>query len=117
MSERLGALYHWSPVSRRKQILRKGLRPFQRATVSTGDDGFRQPHVCLGTTPSAAWAVSGDMGWTKHIVEWDLWQVRLAETDEVHFMSIWGDQIEEVQVRNRILKSQIWMVGTRTRGE
>lgn len=113
MTERLGALYHWSPVARRKQILRTGLLPRRLPTVSTNNEGFRQPHVCLSPTPSMAWSLSGHF--VKVIPEWDLWQVRLDDTDEVIIRPQWGAEIEEVQVRNRIPKSRLWHVGTRTR--
>lgn len=113
MTEQLGALYHWSPVERRQQIIRYGLRPLQRGTVTSGE--FRQPHVCLSPTPSSAWSLSGGMGWMAHVPEWDLWQVRLDAGDEVVIRPQWGAVIDEVQVRNRIPKSRIWHVGTRTR--
>lgn len=115
MSEQLGALYHWSPLDRRKRILRYGLLPLQKVTVTSGDEDFRQPYVCLSPTPSCAWSLSGGMCWTNHILEWDLWQVRLDPSDEVVIRPSWGTLIEEVQVRNRIPKFRIWHVGTRTR--
>ena len=115
MAEQLGALYHWAPASRRKQINRRGLVPGQRPTVSSGDDGFRQPHVCLSPTPSLAWSLSGGMPWTADVLEWDLWQVRLEPDDDVQIRGQWGAVIEEVQVRNRIPKSRLWLVGSRGR--
>ena len=115
MSERLGALYHWSPVERRKAIFRYGLRPNQRVTVTTDDGEFRQPHVCLSPTPFMAWGLSGGMSWMTHVADWDLWQVSLEADAEVHVRPFWGTTIEEVQVRSRIPKSCLWHVGTRTR--
>lgn len=115
MTEQLGALYHWSPAERRKAITRYGLRPKMRVSVTSGDDGFRQPHVCLSPTPSLAWSLSGGLSWMAHHPEWDLWQVRLDADDAVFIRPQWGTVIEEVQVRNRIPKSRIWHVGTRTR--
>lgn len=108
--ERLGALYHWSPQDRRKQIQRHGLRPRMRPTVTSNT--FRQPHVCLGPTPAMAWALSGGMPWAPRGL-WDLWQVRLAEDDPVRVRPLHGTIVEEVQVLRRIPKRQLWWVGSR----
>ena len=110
--ESLGTLYHWSPASRRNVISRTGLQPRKRPTVTSG--GFRQPHVCLSPTPSMAWSLSGARAWVKDIDEWDLWAVRLTADDEVVIRPSYGNLIEEVHVRNRIPKRQIWYVGTRS---
>lgn len=104
----LPALYHWSPTSRRVDILKFGLMPNQINVVSTGS----QPHICLSTTPSMSWALSGGTGWTQ-IEEWDLWQVRLSEDDEVHIRPEFGNVVKEITVRNVIPPDRIWFVGNR----
>lgn len=45
---------------------------------------------------------------------WDLWQVRLADEDEVHILPEWGRWLREVRVANRIPKRRLWWVGERT---
>lgn len=110
----LPALYHWSPAERRRGIQANGLQPYSPATVSTHEQNLGWPYVCLSPTPSGAWGLSGDMGWTSEIEEWDLWQVRLNEHDEVHVRSEWGNHIREIRVRNTITPDRCWWVATRT---
>lgn len=116
MSLVLPVLFHWSPVERRKQIIRHGLKP----TCADGRlDGEGDEHaeiiraVCLGTSPSHAWWLSGDVVADPGSV-WDLWQVPLDEHDEVHPLPFFGHRLQEVRVRNRIPKRRIWLVGQRT---
>lgn len=108
MAEQLGALYHWSPRDRRKQIVRHGLRPSCPPTTCT------EPYdaVCLSPTPSMAWALSGQTRWTD-VEHWDLWQVRLADTDTVDIRGMYGNTIEEIRVHNRIPKARLWWIGER----
>jgi hypothetical protein len=119
-------LYHWSPIKYHDSIQKRGLRPTTPTTVSMRpvpenvghymeeDQEFSMKAVCLGTSPSTAWALSG--AWSAEIGEtWDLWQVRVMSTDEVHIRTEWGVQLNEVRVVNAIPRSQIWYVGSRTR--
>ena len=53
MSVPLGALYHWSPVRFRTDILRNGLVVMRPRQDDPGYQGF--PWICFGTTPSSAW--------------------------------------------------------------
>lgn len=110
MSEQLGALFHWSPVSRREAILREGLRPFCEPTVASGP----QPYISLGPTPSAAWGLSGDMDWMADEDQWDLWQVRLRDGDDVRARLDFAPRIVEIKVHTVIPPDRLWWVGQRT---
>lgn len=111
----LGPLFHWSPEGRRAAIRAEGLQPFSHPTLHCEDDrgpvGF--PYVCLGTNPSSAWRLSGDMGWATEVEAWDLWQIDLAESDEVHVMPEFGARIKEIRIRNAIAADRCWWVASR----
>lgn len=109
MLERLGSLYHWSPLDRRAEILRDGLVPGSRATMVGSEIGY----VCLGTSPRGAWMLSGDLEWAEGTDDWDLWQVSLADTDEVRVRPNYGARIDEVKVHNLIPADRVWWTGTR----
>lgn len=109
MNLELGQLFHWSPRDRRETILREGLRPFSGPTC--GADPL--PYVCLGSTPRGAWALSGDTDWGHEQEDWDLWQVTLADTDEVRVRAEYGPRIWEVKVHNVIPPDRMWWVGER----
>lgn len=109
MSEQLGAMYHWSPRDRRAAILRDGLQPASRSSVASGEQGC----ISLGPTPSKAWAYSGDMGWTGEVDDWDLWQVRLIDTDHANVRTDFGPVIVEVKVYNAIAAERCWWIGER----
>lgn len=75
--------------------------------------GYAFDHICLSPTPSSAWGLSGDMDWATESEEWDLWQVRLAEGDEVHYRSDFGPVLREVRVKTPIPPDRVWYVATR----
>lgn len=111
----VGPIFHWSPRDRRPGILRRGLLPLQRATCTSDPDAdeFRQPMVCLSSSPHTAWRYSGGIfGRTGQT--WDLWQVRLVDDDALHTVPCWGSRVDEFRVANRIPKSRLWWVGERT---
>lgn len=110
LAETVPALFHWSPRDRKAGIIRRGLVPAMAPCLSSE----RQDLVCLSPTPSCAWSLSGAIRAEKG-EPWDLWQVRLADTDEVHVLPFWGGVLREVRVANRIPKSRVWWVGERTR--
>jgi hypothetical protein len=112
VTEVLEALYHWSPVERRKEIRKHGLVPFSRPVTHSSDD-LCFPYVSLSPTPSAAWSLSAAI--VEEIDDWDLWMVRLRSTDEVHIRPLFGTIIEEVKVHNTISSERIWWAGTRSR--
>lgn len=120
MSSHLGPMYHWSPRSRLKGIKRLGLVPGKRnvngPTFHDPDDPsrgeFTQPGVCLSPDPATAWAYSHGC-WRSNGI-FDLWQLSLATSDEVHVLSQWGSRILEVRVHNRIPKGRLVWVGERT---
>lgn len=113
----LPALFHWSPADRRESIQREGLRPYCPAVISTCVDGngrdLSWPYLCFSPTPSSAWGLSGDMHWATEIEQWDLWQVRLADGDEVHVRSDFGPVIREVRVYGSIPPDRCWWVAMR----
>ena len=124
----LGPLYHWSPRDRLPSIKRLGLVPGRRnvrgpvfhgtpdnansANEDLGAGEFTQAGVCFSLDPATAWAYS-------HAVfnvpgTYDLWQVWLESSDEVHVLPMWGDRIVEVSVRNRVRKARLHWIGERT---
>lgn len=112
----LPAMFHWSPRERREAIQREGLVPYSDPTIHTGDEEGKKlafPYLCLSPTPSAAWGLSGDMEWASEIEEWDLWQVRLQEGDEITIRGDFVPRISEVRVKNAIAAERVWYVATR----
>jgi hypothetical protein len=109
MLVRLDVLYHWSPVERRADVAAQGLRPGCAPNVA----GYPLGYVCLGSTPSSAWALSGAMEWTSEIDEWDLWQVRLVDGDDIRVRPDFLPAIREVKVYGPIPADRVWHVGTR----
>lgn len=94
-------LFHWSPACRRKSILRTGLCPGKISRCGQ----WKPWYVCLSSSPSLAWALSGDMD-ERH-GEWDLWMV-------------WSNNVtgifrreNEFRTKDRIRKKLIWYVGSR----
>lgn len=108
-------LYHWSPVARRKQINRYGLRPHMRPAVSVVE-GYKAPYVCFADSPSWAWALSGAMNWPPK-GEWDLWMVYLDRLTDpiVHATPDRKSGLYEVRTEHRVFKRDIWYVGHRTK--
>ena len=125
MSLVLPPLYHWSLSDNRESIRRHGLKPTCPTATTVGppivgttsvrhvDHEATKKAVCLGTTPSHAWHLSGNL-FGDNGTEWDLWQVVLGEDDEVYPLSFQGYRLSEIRVVNRIPKSQVWYVGSRT---
>lgn len=108
-------LFHWSPASRRKQIVRYGLRPFSRLTVSAGEDvKWAAPYVCFADSPAWAWALSGGMRWTPS-GQWDLWQTSLDRLTAATIVPAdWRPSgIYEVRNEARVYKRDLWLVGHR----
>lgn len=110
-------LYHWSPSERRGTIRRDGLRPYSRCTVSCGYHGespVTYGYVCLSPDPTTAWELSGDLHWVTEYEEWDLWQARLVDGDEIHFGANFEPFLREVRVCTPIPADRVWYVGTRS---
>ena len=110
---RLGPLYHWSPADRHDSIRRDGLVPHSPNVVCSQP----YPFVCLGPDPAAAWALSGavaaDINGYVSPGGWDLWQVDLADSDEVHPRAQFGPVMAEFQVRNRIPPARVFYLARR----
>jgi len=120
-------LFHWSPATNRKQIVRYGLRPGRRpVTHSTATDrlladfsepteqGWRAPYTCFADSPSWAWALSGDQrsappGW------WDCWQTELDRLESPIILPSTdrATGIHEVRTEHRLFKRGLWLVGSR----
>lgn len=129
MSLPLPCLYHWSPRDRRRSIIRHGLKPTTPTLVEVFGAEPTGPRkllpsqgvetiqaVCLGTSPSHAWSLCGAL-WGQQDETWDLWQVNLDDTDTTHVLGCDGHRLGEIRVANRIPKSRVWHVGTRTVGK
>lgn len=129
MSLGLPPLYHWSRAAARPAITKRGLKPTcetavwvrpYRPGVVVGHHRADLPEdtiltVCLGTSPLTAWALSGALSGERG-EEWDLWEVEISADDEVHYRPHIGTLLDEVRVANRIPKSRVWRVGSRTIG-
>lgn len=112
---KLEPLFHWSPMARREQIMREGLRPYT-ATMFHHSDAMRYPYICLGGSPSQAWLYSG--GAHETLVDehgpFDLWEVRLPERAEVELRPQWGAEVQEVRVRTAIPANYVWWIASRS---
>lgn len=115
----ISPLYHWSPRDRLASINKYGLLPRKRNVrgpiyhneEDESEGEFLQTGICFSPTPATAWNYS-------HRVfnvpgTYDLWEVALAPEDEVRILPMWGDNIVEVRVFNRIKKSRLTWVGER----
>ncbi|WP_032376707.1 hypothetical protein [Rhodococcoides fascians] len=109
-------LFHWSPTSRRKGIIRSGLLPEAKNSDGGEYGGITdgRPMNCMSGDPATAWRY---LPHTKEQIaehaSWDLWQVHLAESDEVHVLPVWGRHLHEIRVANRIPKSRLTLLATR----
>jgi hypothetical protein len=125
----LPVLFHWSPREMRDGIKRRGLKPTCPTSLTysaevipgtangrwlEGEDASARM-VCLGTSPSHAWSLSGAIFAERGDV-FDLWQVTLDDEDEVHPLCFFGYKLDEIRVRNRIPKRRVWWVAERTVG-
>lgn len=102
-------LFHWSPRSRRKQILRYGLRP----NMWSRDRLWKPPYVCFAEDPMWAWALSGSFYPSSGT--WDLWQTWLHCLEEIEFLesSVDHRDFHEVRAHARLHKSQLIWVAER----
>ena len=96
-------VYHWSPRSRRKSILKYGLVP---GSISRCGQ-WRSKYICFSDSPSAAWGLSGALDGPQ---EWDMWMawsrdIKLNQTS-------WHKN--EFRAYHRVYKRQIWYVGSRS---
>jgi hypothetical protein len=102
-------LFHWSPKSRRKQILRYGLCPNKLSR----DKLWKTPFVCFAPSPSLAWGLSGALSRKNN--EWDLWMVWLDRVQKT-YEKLFDDRdntVKEYRIYERLYKRDIWYVGTR----
>jgi len=97
----LPPLYHWAPTACRDAILETGLRP-----SCPHRDGTLT--VCLASTPSVAWALSGAM---RERGAWDLWEVCVADTP-VFRVRHWG-RLCEWRIPRAIASHGLLLVASR----
>lgn len=129
MSIYLGPLFQRSPLRCRASIRKRGLRPTTDTAVCDHPTPPNLGHimvdhelenvkaVCLGTSPALAWGLSGVWSAERGVGDvWDLWEVNLADTDEVHVLPEFGQRMDEVRVLGPIPVGRIWHVGARTVG-
>ena len=111
----LPPLYHWSPQEHRAKILQHGLQ-IMREDQKAKEDGFhgvRWPWVCLGSTPLQAWDLLPWFGEELAGMEFDLYEVKLQETDDVHIRCDFGPVVREVRVHNSIPADRVFWVARR----
>lgn len=109
MTERLGALYHWSPKANRRRILREGLKVMEDANGI--DTAF--PWICLGPTPSAAWGYLPPSVNCAEKYPLDLWQVRLGDFMDTQIVTTDGPEIHEIRAFQSVPPDRVWWVGER----
>lgn len=76
-------------------------------------DEYRWAYICLSPTPSSAWSLTPGADRDCEIEEWDLWQVRLEEHDDVRIRPYGGNVIREVRVHNSLPADRLWWVAQR----
>lgn len=107
-------LYHWSPQSRRKGIVRCGLCPRKKSR----DGEWRPPYLCFSRYPNTAWALSATHSAKRET--WDLWCVWSDEVGPYVTLNTAPNPKKawwrtEYRSGRRIPKSKIWLVGSRVR--
>lgn len=103
-------LFHWSPSSRRKSIMRRGLR-VGRPHV-THSDGWRAGYLCFSASPSLAWVLSAKA--VNAPGEWDLWMTWSCGFEKPLRRIRWtGPEVKEFRTKENVPKGRLWFVGTR----
>lgn len=109
-------LFHWSPRSRRKSILKYGLKPGCRSNMHTSSDPairyWLAPYVCWAKSPSYAWAASA--AYARRAGQWDLW-CTWSDMAGKYVTRTCGKQWWQREYRTveRVKKMNIWYVGSR----
>lgn len=105
-------LFHWSPTTRRNQIMHYGMRISMRSV----DGLWRPPYTCWATDPNMAWQLSGAIH--PEVPQWDLWEtwsdVPSGAEALVDCRRDNGEYyVKEYRIYERIWKRNLWFVGTR----
>lgn len=108
-------LYHWSPKTNRKGILRVGL---DVGKLSLQGD-WKPPYVCFSDDPMLAWVLSGRM-WPE-IQAWDLWMCNMNTQTSFEGYEIITDTFfdtgrhytKEYRVYSRVYKRDLVYLATR----
>lgn len=108
-------LYHWSPTSRRKSILRRGIDVGQWSP----DRIWKPPCSCWASNPELGWALSGALTREKKIESWDLWMTwsdvpKSFEEIVDYYRNSNRSYVKEYRVYERIFKRDLWYVATRS---
>ena len=106
-------LYHWSPRSRQKQILRYGLMPGKPSLQGE----WKPPYVCFADDVRLAWLLSGALH--PEIPEWDLWQVYSVDAGRWEaifdtYVNTGRHFVKEYRVYHRIYKRHVHYLASRT---
>lgn len=107
----INSLFHWSPAANRESILQNGLKIYSDPVVHSSGSF---PYLCFGTSPRGAWSLSGNMDWVSDVEQWDLWEITLADYDEVRILPFVGKRPEEVRLYTSLPADRCWLVGTRS---
>lgn len=107
------SLYHWSPTSKRKQIIRHGLLPRRRPTTHA-TPSWRAPYICFGDTAAWAWLLSGGQRSAPSGM-WDLWETRITDLVDPKILPApdVSNGIHEIRTEHRVMKRHLWLVGQR----
>ncbi len=104
-------LYHWSPVERRRKIMRQGLR----VGITSRCGQWKPPYVCFSDSPALAWALSGGMSDVPG--DWDLWMMWSnvpAKLTRRNDLENGRGRPTEFRAHESIPKSKLWHVGVRS---
>ena len=104
--------FHWSPQTRRKQIIRRGM---VIGAWAVGRD-WKPPFLCFSHEPKLAWTLSGAIH--PEIPAWDLWMVYESDLqgyEKLHdtYVDTGRPYVKEVRVYHAIPKRDLWLVGQR----
>ncbi len=110
MNLQIKTVYHWSPSENRKSIMQDGL---QIASPSSHEPNGYFSYICLSTTSSGAWNLLPVDPVEYGKDKWDLWEVKLSETDHVNIRGDHVPNINELRVNNTIPPDRVWWVAER----
>lgn len=105
-------LYHWSPTTRRKQIIHYGIR----VGMWSPDRLWKPPCSCWADNAELAWILSGQIH--PEIKEWDLWMTYSNVPKGIELRIDYspgkqGHYVKEYRIYERIYKRDLWYVGSR----
>lgn len=103
-------LFHWAPKSRRRSILKHGLKIGMKQACHS--KGWRANYLCFSDWPVYAWTYSAGTTWVRQ--EWDLWVVRSDCVGRITYrFDMKGQQPAELRTWQDIPPESIAYVATR----